>query len=845
MLKSSRLNAFLGLAFLLVLCTVSRDALAQTPPTSPRHQTLLSGPGWQFTAAPATETLPEIDTPEYKNATWQPVSLPHTFNSRQNYDTPAQAWYRRDLAIPAALNGKRLYVVFEGVTSVADIYINGRHLGQHRGAYTRFLFDITDAVHTGAGNHLAVRVDNRIDEIKDLLPNKTRLYKLWGGINREVWLLATSPAGIDPTDFASPGVYITPSNATAASADLSIEVLLRNTLATPLELETTATLLDPTGKTAKQFIKKTTVPSGQRTPITLSGTIPHPLLWAPLAPQVYHVRIDVRSNGKLVDSITQPTGFRTVEFHWADNAAIINGKRVRLYGADIHQEIEGKGNALSNAEVMESFTLMSDLGVNFMRLPHYPHLQLEYDECDLRGILCWPEDGHTNDEPWGPTAQQIVTEMVKQNYNHPSLALWSVGNEAAPALSEAAAPFVRTLDPTRPVVVANMKCATCDFRTINTYPGWYGKAGFRDYTPISFITETGGGGVVTTHTDYNQADYKVNSYEPEEYQQLIAESEMSKAFDPANDKLGMFLWWTLRDFSDTKYKNPIGINTKGLTTYAGDKKDVYYLYRSFLRPTEPTLHITSQRYFLRRGAVDNGIKVYSNAKSVTLTLNGQKVSTLDNGQYTQPDGPYLTHPGQTPSTTPAPKVLNVFYWPVPLHTGRNTVLATDNLGHRDAAVLYFYGPNGLPEIPSISPIKDLTSSNPANPAYLMDMLVQPQWPIYSDLDSTADNSWATLPDAIQGAQWIALRRVTKPGQSTTLTFTLIHPATVYIAETINPGNSPSTSLTQAKFAPTGDPFLWRDNAMNLVPARLYAHKAAGGETITLPFGERDAIVLLK
>src|SRR5208283_5108329 len=133
----------------------------------------------------------------------------------------------------------------------------------------------------------------------------------------------------------------------------------------------------------------------------------------------------------LVDSVTQPTGFRTVEWRWADNQALVNGKRVRLFGADVHQEIEGKGNALSDEEVLRSFALASDLGLNFMRLPHYPHLQLEYDQCDARGILCWPEDGHSNDEVWGPTAQQIVTEMVKQNYNHPSIALWSLGNEAA------------------------------------------------------------------------------------------------------------------------------------------------------------------------------------------------------------------------------------------------------------------------------------------------------------------------------------------------------------------------------------------------------------------------------
>jgi len=832
------------LTFALLLHPLPQRALAQA---GPRQQTLLTGPGWQFTAASAPETLPALGTPEYTQAAWQPISLPHTFNSRASYDTPDQAWYRRDFTLPGPLHGKRLYLVFEGVTSVADVYVNGQHLGQHRGAFTRFVFDITGAVHTGPGNRLAVQVDDRVDDIKDLLPNKTRLYKLWGGIPRKVWLLATSPIAIDPTDFASPGVYITPSNVTAASAALSIEVLLRSTLPTAQGLSVTATLLDPAGKPVKTLTAKATISPRERASVILTGAIDHPQLWAPLAPQLYHVRVDVLSAGKLVDSITQPTGFRTVEFRWKDNEALVNGQRVRLYGANVHQDIEEKGGSLSDDELLESFTLMTDLGVNFMRLPHYPHLQLEYDQCDARGILCWPEDGHTNDELWGPTAQQIVTEMVKQNYNHPSLALWSAGNEAAPALSEAAEPVLRGLDPTRPIVVANMRCTTCDFRTANTYPGWYGggKTGIRDYTPTGFITEIGAGGVVTTHTDYNQADYKVDSFEPEEYQQLVAENHFSKAFDPANAKLGMFLWWTLRDFSDVKYKKPVGINSKGLTTYAGDKKDVYYLYRSFLRPAEPTVHITSQRYFLRRGAVDNGIKVYSNAKSLTLTLNGQLVSTLANGLYTQPDGPYLAHNGKD-ATLPAPRVPNVFYWPVPLHTGKNTVVATDSLGHRDEATIYFYGPNGLPELAALnSPLKSLTSSNAANPAYLIDAPIHPQWPIYSDLDATADNSWNRLPAAIEGARWIALRRVTKTGQATTLSFTLAHSATVYVAETAAPDGPGPAWLTEAKFAAIGEPFLWRDNAIQLVPARLYTRKAAAGETISLKLGDQDAIVLVK
>ena len=237
-------------------------------------------------------------------------------------------------------------------------------------------------------------------------------------------------------------------------------------------------------------------------------------------------------------------------------------------------------------------------------------------------------------------------------------------------------------------------------------------------------------------------------------------------------QLGMFTWWILRDFTDGKYKSGkerCGWNTKGLLTYAGDKKDVYYLFRCFLRPNEPTVRLTSKQYFLRRGAVDNGIKAYSSAAKLTLTLNGKVVSSQENGNYTQNDGHHVDH---------------VFFWKTPLNTGKNEVSVSDESGHTDSAVIYFYGENGLPQLPVKNPlVTDLRTSNPANPAYFMDMPVQAQWPIYYDLDSTADNSFDSLPGEIEGAKWIALRNVTKEGQATDLSFKLTRPATILVMTT--------------------------------------------------------------
>jgi beta-galactosidase len=870
-LLRSGLSLMAGVGFLLSL---HQSAEADT--ASPRQMQLLNGNGWQFVGAAAAEKLPDIDSDAFKSAAWAPVSVPHDFQTRAAYDTLTKGWYKRQLTIGPAAQGKELYLVFEGAASIADIYVNGRHLGQHRGAYTRFIFDATAALHPGE-NELAVLVDDTPANILDCLPNAPAgLYKVWGGLYRNVWLLQTSPVHIDPTDFAAPGVYLTPKNVSADSADLGIHTLLRNSSAGDVQAQVKSRIVDPEGKEVTSLTGTTRIPAHGTATSEFSTTIKQPQLWGAHQGKLYHVETSVYVNGRLTDELTQPTGFRWLNWDWKAGNVTLNGKRIILYGADVHQETEEKGSAVAPEDLKANFDSMQYLGVNFMRFPHYPHAALEYELCDEDGILAWAEDGHSSGKDIvSPTAAQIVTEMVKQNYNHPSIVVWSMGNESNPQVADECVPIAKAIDPTRPVGVANQKSELADFHTAHCYFGWY-HADMDGYTPKGFITEIGAGGVVTTHCDYDNCDWKVGKYEPEEYQQIVSENNFQKSFHGNDSQLGMFCVWCLRDFSDSKYKGPVGINTKGLETYAGDKKDVYYLYRTFLRPDAPTVWIASKRYFLRRGAADNGIKVYSSARQVTLTLNGKTVSTLDNGQYVIPNGPYLTHvdgkkgkrgepppPPRPPRTYVPEKIDNVFYWPVALKPGKNTVTATDDKGNSDSATIYYYGDPTAP-VPADAtlPITNLASSNVNNPAYFMDMPVHAQWPIYYDLDSTADNSWNTIPPELVNATWIALRRVSKPDpvvvaakpsrkpaapepdESTNLSFTMTRPGKVYIMATRKAGPPAFADGGAFKEVPIGN-FVWRDNALMLVPAQLYVHQAATGEKISVSLGDRDAVVLIK
>jgi hypothetical protein len=190
------------------------------------------------------------------------------------------------------------------------------------------------------------------------------------------------------------------------------------------------------------------------------------------------------------------------------------------------------------------------------------------------------------------------------------------------------------------------------------------------------------------------------------------------------------------------------------------------------------------------------------------------------------------------------KIENVFFWPVALRTGKNEIVATDDKGHSDTATIYFQGQGGAPEVADALPISDLTSSNPKNPAYYMNMPVQAQWPLYYDLDSTADNSWNNLPPEIEGAGWIALRRVSKPDMATDVSFTVTKAGKVYVAATQEDADPAFVTGGQFKQVATA-PFQWRDNTNILFPAKLYVHAVSAGEKFKASFGDLDAVVLFK
>jgi beta-galactosidase len=802
-------------------------ATPYAPPASPRTKTLLSGP-WRFLAAgePAGPEAPGFD-----DTAWSSVTLPHTWGERPH----RSAWYRvRFPASPAP--GQRTYLVFEGAATYADVYVNGRHLGQHRGAYTRFLFDATPHVVPGE-NVLAVRVNNDPAQTADSLPSGRgkRLYLAYGGLYRKAWVLTTGPLHVDPTDHASSGVFVTPGRVDADAAEWTVKTLVRNASDRPRRLEVAQRLAGADGATVWSAQQEEAVPAGSRAEVLTSGRLARPRLWSPADPHLYTLWTEVRADGQVVDVVQERTGFR--DFRLQGRGFLLNGAPIALRGVGKHQESEVHLSALTDEEIREDFAHLKDLGVNAVRLAHYPHAQLEYDLADELGLLVWAENGHSNAWKSDETGDTITREMVRQNYNHPSIVMWSVGNETGFVRVNRYAAVAQAEDPVRLVTYASntgvkgkKRYPELDFIAQNTYRGWYrgDPWEFEEMgAAMGFISENGAGAVVTNHTDYAAARKVIDQFEPEEYRQLMAEVQYQVVFRDRADAIPLYLVWILRDFGIDKYKDVW--NTKGLLTYSNFKKDAYYLYRAFLRPDAPVVHVTSKTYFLRQGDPANGIKVYSNRPALNLTLNGVAQGTRRNGEFHHRNGR---------------RIDNVFFWGSRLAPGRNEVVVTDDAGHRDTAVLH-YAPPGQPPPPPgpEAPLQDLRSSNPRNPAHLIGQEVREQWPYYYELDGTADNTFDRLPAELAGARWIATRRLSRPENRTDLSFTARRALDVWLVGTDQRGLAAAARAAGLQETPLQG--RWRDNDLALVPWRAFTRRAAAGERVRVPGFTGDYVVLVR
>ena len=564
------------------------------------------------------------------NGRAETVDLPHCWNAKDGTTRDyvrTRCVYTKELAP----TDKNAYLLVEGANSVCEVAVNGSVINTHKGGYSAFATDLTPYIKNGCKVQLFV--DN--SDFEEVYPS-TADFTFWGGVYRNVSLVETEDCHFSFSDFSSEGVFATPENLGDSWA-LDVKCVIDN-FADDTKLR--CTLLDHDSNIVAHEVS-------DECEITLDcGS---PILWNGREnPYLYTLQCELVKGYDILDNVSVRVGFRTVEID-SEKGLFLNGKHLKLKGVSRHQDRQDMGNAITEKEHREDLELILGLGANSVRLAHYQQNRCFYDLCDENGVLVWAEAPVISSfsEAKQENAKQQLTELVKQNYNHPSIFCWGIENEitqnnknaknkALVSCIRELNDLVKSLDKTRFTTCAQLSIleqesplnSITDILGYNHYFGWYDFSfGFlnkwldafhSDYPDIKLcLSEYGAEGLVNLHSATpTQGDYS------EEYQCRFHE-EYIKAINSRDWLWGSYVW-NMFDFgaSNRREGGVVGKNNKGLVTYDRKiKKDSYYLYKAFWSD-EPFVHICGERFKVRkRGAYD--IKVYSNKDTVTLSVNGK------------------------------------------------------------------------------------------------------------------------------------------------------------------------------------------------------------------------------
>ena len=606
--------------------------------------------GWQFKRGPFS-TDPVRLSAQW-NSKWDTVSIPHTWNAIDMQTKPNNfyegvAYYQKRFTVPGMDKGRRYFLRFEGVGSCAEVYLNGRLVGNHKGAYSAFAVELTGSLKFGAENHLLVKADNQ--SRPDVIPVNHQLFGVYGGIYRPVWLIVTEGTNITITDHASPGVYVRQQNVSHKQADVSIRVKLDNGTLTPSDVTLENTIYTREGKrVASESRDISLTPQGTQA-FTMNFRIKKPHLWQGREdPYLYRVVTRLKQKGQIIDEQVQPLGLRRYEAI-AGKGFFLNGKKYPMYGVTRHQDWWQKGSALTNREHDIDLATIMDVGATTVRFAHYQQSDYIYSRCDSLGLVIWAEIPFVNrvtGEEW-ENAHSQLRELIRQSYNHPSIYVWGLHNEVysptdyTAQLTQSLHDLAKTEDPDRMTVSVNgygiaqhSVNQNADIQGMNRYFGWYEKKigdidawveGLEKNYPWQrlMLTEYGADANIEHQTELlGESLNWGRPYYPETFQTKTHEYQWSIiAKHPYI--LASYLWNTF-DFGCPMWTRG-GVacrNLKGLVTFdRKTKKDSYFWYKANWSK-DPVLYLT-QRRNTDRERRNTSITVYSNRGIPSVTLNGK------------------------------------------------------------------------------------------------------------------------------------------------------------------------------------------------------------------------------
>ncbi len=565
--------------------------------------------------------------PAYDDSWWERVDIPHTWNAYDVTDAEAGywrgiGWYRKHFRVDSKYEGKRIVLEFEGVGQTAEVWLNGKQLGIHKGGYTGFSFEITPRF--DADNVLTVKVDNLFDAT--VPPTVKTDYNFYGGIYRRVSLVVTDPTYVSQIYWVTPQV-----SADVAQTEFHSDIT--NGSHETMQLALTQEILNPKGVEVETVTTPVTVDAGQtKTFVQHADPLKNPQLWSPETPNVYHIRTSLHEGSRVLDAVESPLGYRWYRFD-PEKGFFLNGKRVQIQGTNLHQTYPGMGNAIPKSRIVKDLELVRAMGANFWRTSHYPHDEAAMDASDQLGLMAWEElpinKEIGNTDEYIANVSQMARDMIRRDRNHPSVLVWAIAGEINAPMSVSkrvvgtTVNLYRELDPTRPTAM-------------------HAPRGEQIAALVDIV-----GADVSAETDKLHAEHPERAYMTAEYSAALIGRGIY-GVDPNSEDVGLanhekYLselnqrpWmaggciWNQFDYDGETYDPVIPrIVSFGMMDIWRIPKEVYYFYQS--QWTEKQMvHIVGHWTWPGEEGKVRAVTVLSNEDEVELFLNGKSLGMKKN-----------------------------------------------------------------------------------------------------------------------------------------------------------------------------------------------------------------------
>jgi beta-galactosidase/beta-glucuronidase len=614
---------------------------------------------WRFAKGEQPEAARQLS---FNDSAWQAVRLPHDWAISGPFDAnlpggtgklPWQGvgWYRKTFT-PTGAAGQRVYFDFDGVMAFPKVYINGQLAGEWNYGYMSFRVDATPYIRFGERNVIAVQADTR--------RHQSRWYP-GAGIYRKVTMTV-----MEPVHIAHWGTFVTTPAVSDGRATVRVQTSIENHRAATENVTVEVVVFDPSGKQVASGTKKASAPANGSAAVDQQLLVANPQRWDLAKPNLYTAVATVRSGDTALDKETIAFGIRTVQLS-ANDGVFLNGKRVQIHGVCLHQDLGALGAAFNVRAIERELEIMKDMGVNAVRTSHNPPAPELLELCDRMGILVWDEafdkwnaTGDNLDGVAGvlPNAERQVTGMVQRDRNHASIFVWSVGNEIGTSVDEssdgmsfgrlaAMREMVLKQDATRPVGIA---CHTPNTVAQAVYDpldftGWnYGRRydRYREMYPDKPILYSESASAVSTRGFYafpmteSKTDFPAGSQYVSSYDLVatgysdIADSEFA-LLERDTFVGGEFVWTGFDYLGEPAPNRDARSSYFGIVDLAGIPKDRFYLYRSYWRPNETTIHILPHWNWADRVGKNVPVFVYTNGDSAELFLNGKSLGRRTKG----------------------------------------------------------------------------------------------------------------------------------------------------------------------------------------------------------------------